>query len=410
MTNLRFATMNDLLTGDYVLYVSPPAIPNTEAAPSIKPPCTPHRVIFGSQFAAISSAMEFMHMVVYGTQTCFAKTKPTWVRRAFTPLGEMLRRLPQFADLYRSGYSFHPLLAFFFEQYRKHAIKQCADLGYDDRIADGRTVSTVFDDFLATMRARAKEVKLRKRVSNWESKFAKNSRRIKKLEQTMMRRYGRVVVVRLDLHHNAVYFTPDEIARHEYNQQRQHVQDRDRYFEGGDLNSTPLTGRVPFEVVQEDRRRLFANMKGKTTLFKHAVAYVWRIEFTPDAGYHLHLALFFNGSKVDKHEWLGDQVGEYWREAITRGTGWFHNCNRAWAKDAPGYALGVIEHYDLPKRAALVNALDYLCKRDQQVLVLPYEGCNLFGSGFLHRERHTGRGRPRTRTAENSSGSGAQRP
>mgnify|MGYP001627421455 CR=1 FL=1 len=399
--------MNDLLTGDYVLYVSPPSIPDAEGAVSTQ--LEPHRVVLGSHIVSISVAMDFMKMVLNGTLTCFAKTKPTWLRRVFTPLGKMLPRLPQFADLYRSGYSYHPLLKFFFEEYRKHPIKHCAELGYDDITADCSTVSSVFDDFIATMRASAKEIKLRKRVTNWESKYAKNSRRIKKMEETMMRRYGRVVVIRLDLHHAAVHFTPDEVLLHEYGQSRQHLEDQVHYYAGNDLDATPLTGRVPFEVVHEDRRRLFANMKGKTTLFRHAVAYVWRIEFTPEAGYHLHLALFFDGSKVEKHEWLAEQVGGYWRDDITRGTGSFYNCNRAWDKDAPGYGLGVIHHYDTHKRVALVNALDYLCKRTQQVVVLPYEGCNLFGSGFLHRERHTGRGRPRTRTAVNGSDKGAKR-
>ncbi|HZX84363.1 MAG TPA: hypothetical protein VFF19_12410 [Reyranella sp.] len=143
--------MNDLLTGDHVLYAPPPSIANTKAAHYNQPPLEPHCVIFGSQLVAISTTMEFMQMVVNGALTCFAKTKPTWLRRAFTPLGQMLPRLPWFADLYRSGYVYHPLLKFFFEEYRRHPIKQCADLSYDGIAADGRKVSTVFDDFLATI-------------------------------------------------------------------------------------------------------------------------------------------------------------------------------------------------------------------------------------------------------------------
>lgn len=214
----------------------------------------------------------------------------------------------------------------------------------------------------------------------------------------MFRRHARILVVRLDLHRKAMHFTEEELFEHIEAEECRQKADRTAYLEGAELwGSEPITGRVPFETVQRDRARLFANMKGKPSLFKHLVGYVWRIEFTPGAGYHLHVALFFNGTKVQNHEWLAQQIGEYWRDVITGGQGWFHNCNMAWNKDAPNYALGVINYTDHAKRGALLGALGYLCKLSQQVLVLPYEGCKLFGAGFVHRDRKNRSGRPRTK-------------
>jgi len=160
----------------------------------------------------------------------------------------------------------------------------------------------------------------------------------------------------------------------------------------------PLRVLVPFEVVQSDRQRMFANMKGKPSLFKHLVGYVWRIECTPQAGYHLHVALFFHGSWVDDSSNLAQRIGEYWRDSITPGRGRFQNVNRAWNKDSPHYGLGTINHFDVTKRANLSEkVLKYLCKDTQLVQVLPYAGCNLFGSSFAHRDNSKGRGRPRTK-------------
>jgi hypothetical protein len=41
------------------------------------------------------------------------------------------------------------------------------------------------------------------------------------------------------------------------------------------------------------------------------------------------------------------------------------------------------------------HVLPYLAKHGQYVLALPYKGCKLMGSGFVHRDKHETRGRPR---------------
>jgi hypothetical protein len=385
-----------LTNSDYVLHTDPD---------TSNPAAKPTALILSTQFELLALAMEFMRLVINGTSTSFTQPKTSWARKELTPLGNMLPYLKRFSELYSRGHNFHPFLSFFFEEYRKHPIKDCGDCFHSDVTAHGKKVSDIFDNFIATLRTTAMTVKLRKRAADWDGKFRKNLNRLRKQEAQMFRRHVRVLAVRLDLHHKATHFTEEDLFKHVESEARRHEADRAAYVSGAGLDfSEPVIGRVPFETVQRDRERLFANMKGKPSLFKHLVSYVWRIEFTPGAGYHLHVALFFNGSKVQNHEWLAQQIGEYWRDVITEGRGRFHNCNMAWNKDAPNYALGIINYTDHTKRAALLSALGYLCKLSQQVLVMPYEGCKLFGAGFVHRERKNGSGRPRSKDSARVSG------
>lgn len=342
--------------------------------------------------------MEFMKLVMTTAMTAFTPTNANSGRKHLTALGKLLPRLVDLSDLYAAGYHFHPYLTFLLEVHRSHPIRHYSDWRHSELTADGRTVGELYDDFISTLRKQAAEVKLRKKAADWDSKFRSNLKRLRTVESAMFDMCARIVAIRLDLHHKSSYFTQEELARCIGEQRAQQERDYAAYLQGPALDGTkPPTGRVSFETVQHDRQRLFDLMKGKPSLFQHLVAYVWRIEFTPAAGYHLHLALFFDGSEVHKHEWIAQQIGVYWQNVVTHGEGRFHNCNMAWNNKSPLYGIGVIKHDDKVKRAALLNALDYLCKRSQQVLVLPYEGCKLFGAGLAHRKPKARSGRPRSK-------------
>ena len=107
--------------------------------------------------------------------------------------------------------------------------------------------------------------------------------------------------------------------------------------------------------------------------------------------------LFFDGSYVQKHEHIAQDVGKYWQNVITNGRGYFENCNLKKKKYGDSWALGAIDHWDTIKREKLVNAMSYFCKTNQLVQVVPYAGCRLFGCGFVHRQRKVRGGRPRTK-------------
>lgn len=344
----------------------------------------------------IHSAMQFMKKVIYDNELFFtayttANGKPM---KTISSLGKYLKYVHSYSELFSKDYKFSPLIEFFFEEYRKHPIRcDCPSLQGHDRLG-----VDLFNDFVTTMRKNAMASKLKKKVADWDSKPKKNMQRLVKFEAALFKRCARVMAIRLDFYYHRANFTPSEIERIIVETATQKERDQADYRAGQDLSATRvIEGRIALEEVQNDRKRLFTNMKGKPSLFEHLVGYVWCIECGRSAGYHLHVLLFFDGSEVQKHEYIAQEIGGYWANVITKGRGYFENCNRKKAEYGDFWALGAIDHWDAGKRGKLNNVLNYFCKTSQVVHVVPYAGCHLFGSGFVHRQRKVRGGRPRTK-------------
>lgn len=346
----------------------------------------------------IVNLMKFMRGVVYGDALFHIeyKRRDGVSVRTISSLGNHLEALHSYSQLYLSEYVFSPLIIFFFEQYRKHPIREYA-LVLDKHDPESLS-SELFNDFVTTMRREAAASKLKKKVDDWESKPKKNMQRLDKFEAALFERYARLMVIRLDFNYYKATFTPQEVEQMLTESRGRKECDQADYLAGADI-STPrsIEGRIALEEVQKDREHLFANMKGKPSLFKHLVGYVWRIEYGREAGYHLHVLFFFDGAYVQKHEHIAQEIGCYWRDVITQGRSYFENCNRKKSKYGDDWALGQIDHWDAAKREKLRKAMQYFCKTSQLVQVVPYRGCNLFGSGFMRRQRRVSGGRPRTK-------------
>lgn len=127
------------------------------------------------------------------------------------------------------------------------------------------------------------------------------------------------------------------------------------------------------------------------------VSYMWKIEWKPDKGFHIHTLLFMDGSKVQKDYVVGEIIGKHWKSQITEGQGCFWNCNLK--KDAYGDQLGVgmISAADMQKINNLkVHVLSYITKPDYLARIILGTDSRLFGrsSGNLIPSRL---GRPRKR-------------
>jgi hypothetical protein len=363
--------------------------------------------VLNSHLELIGHIMLFMNAAIYGKET-FRKTFTTRLginKTQISELGEHLTRLESYANTYSNLYQYHPLLQFFFDEYANHVIKDCSCLHGNDQLRDGRFVFEVFDDFIAVLRSRALIIKLKKKVHDWESVIQKQKNTLMRLERAAFAACSRIAVIRLDFFYHAAQLHTREIESLIHAGKQYKRTDIERLTDIEEESSASLIkGRVTFEQLQRDRTHFFANMKGKTSLFKHLLGYAWCIEFTPGAGYHMHLVFLFNGSKIEKHAWLAQQIGEYWKTSITKGRGYFENCNMKWDETSPTYGLGIIEETDARKRKNLRQVvLSYLTKPGQLVLMLPYKGCNRYGSCLLHRNRAKGRGRPRGRGTDQRS-------
>lgn len=297
------------------------------------------------------------------------------------------------AMIYSSALTYPPHIGLFFELYRVHPISCCACVNPWQHFDGDRLEGEVMEAFRSAYRKEAEQRGIRKKLDDWDRRSETNLERLKQYVNALFDTYARIVTVRVDFYHHAAIIDPAEVK-----QVIEQVEDAAAKDTAAcrSCNDEEVVGnalaRVGIEEVMRDRDRLFLNMRGKPSLFQHMVGHVWRIEYARVGGYHLHCALFFDGSKVQQHEWLAQQICNYWHDVITEGHGYAHNCNR---NRYPDYVLGPTDYHDHDKRARLLKCLAYLAKEDQLVYAKPSVKCKLFGTGRLPQPKGIGRKRSR---------------
>lgn len=123
---------------------------------------------------------------------------------------------------------------------------------------------------------------------------------------------------------------------------------------------------LTLEEANKDFKTMLNNKRSKPTVFNGMVGYVAKKELGNDKGVHIHMLAIYDGQKVREDITKGTQIGEYWKENITKGNGLYHNCNQNDYKDDK--AVGIIEHNDENKRKILdEKVLTYLCKDEQSI-------------------------------------------
>ena len=163
-----------------------------------------------------------------------------------------------------------------------------------------------------------------------------------------------------------------------------------------DLSYTKEHAReASLEEINQDLKHLLNNRRTKPSIFENMVGYIAKREYTEDKGPHIHSVFIFDGQKVSKDAYKGDQIGEYWKNEITDGKGIFHNCNREKGKYSE-CALGMIDHTDETKRTVLKEkAIAYLCKEEQSIDPIKQSGTERsFTRGIAPRKKSNA-GRPR---------------
>ena len=114
--------------------------------------------------------------------------------------------------------------------------------------------------------------------------------------------------------------------------------------------------------------RLRDNMR-RNSMFDHLIGYVWKLEYGIDREWHLHILLLFNGQCVQQDLHLSMQIGYYWNDVITHGSGAFHSCNMK-QHQYKFNGIGMVEYHDVDKRNHLKMASSYLTKMET-----PIHGC-----------------------------------
>lgn len=144
---------------------------------------------------------------------------------------------------------------------------------------------------------------------------------------------------------------------------------------------------VTLEMLQEHRNTLFNNRRSNQ-LLAGINGYVWKIEEGGrGGGLHMHLVLFYAGEHCADIR-ISQQIGEYWKNVVTRGNGeyWNSNANKdRYERYGHGDGTGQIDRHNCIKREALQRNLLYLAKDEQ----LASKGSNphlrMFGTSMLPR-------------------------
>ncbi|MCT7627046.1 inovirus Gp2 family protein [Aliarcobacter butzleri] len=122
---------------------------------------------------------------------------------------------------------------------------------------------------------------------------------------------------------------------------------------------------ITFEDASKDLNKMLNNTRSKPTVFGEMIGYITKKELGEDKGVHIHVAIIYNGNIVREDITKAQQIGEYWKNNITKGKGVFHNCSKNEYKNK---AVGVIDYKDKEKRKIFdEKVLTYLCKDEQSI-------------------------------------------
>lgn len=147
--------------------------------------------------------------------------------------------------------------------------------------------------------------------------------------------------------------------------------------------------RLRVEHVFDDLNRLIAERE-RNLIFDHETGYICSVEQGEDRGYHIHAAFFFNGAEVSADIYRAQRIGELW-ERITRGQGYYNNCNLDKDKYQDRLGIGLIHRRDLSARGNVHYAMRYLVKNDQHLRLKP-EGARCLRKGLAKKVRGGRRG------------------
>lgn len=154
------------------------------------------------------------------------------------------------------------------------------------------------------------------------------------------------------------------------------------------------------EDVNKDLNKLYNNMRSKPSIFKDKIGHIVKKEYTEDKGMHIHGLFVFDGNKVLKDSYKAEQIGEYWKDTITKKEGIYHNCNRT-KNEYENNGIGMIDYRDSEKIDKLhKNVLPYLCKEEQEIKDSNSKSKDKsFIRGVMPKKK-SNRGRPRVEDVE----------
>lgn len=152
--------------------------------------------------------------------------------------------------------------------------------------------------------------------------------------------------------------------------------------------------KITLEEIQLHRRKFFNNCRSNK-LLRGIVDYIWKLEEGDESGLHLHVLIFYTAESC-RDVYIAQQIGEYWKTAVTGGKGQYWNSNaNKWLHQIFGHGVGTgeIEWHEEEKREALRTNIRYMTKADQFLRVKYGAHSRLFGTSAPQPKKREGRPR-----------------
>lgn len=267
------------------------------------------------------------------------------------------------------GKHFSPLPDLFVRHARKHFLP-------NDFIPDNPNVLTAkgikfgqaVNEFAMGIRAEYQSEAFARKIKNHGDNYQHRHRRNKKLIARLFENHSKLCVVRLDL-----------------------------YL--GKANNEHLSLAAARKHIHN-----FTNNQRHNQLFADKVGHVIKIELTRRRGYHFHTFIFFDGQARRNADYYANEIGHYWVNSITKGTGGFNSCHKhknRYKRDG----IGLVNWDDQEKISALLYAMSYLAKSDQYFREKDYPKQRAWFTSRIppRRPRH---GRPRMATSKSAADAG----
>lgn len=197
--------------------------------------------------------------------------------------------------------------------------------------ADYENLRSFVNDFMKDLRQRLLDPKIRKKIRDRRSAAQDNYQQAATYVRRQFSTCARLVILRIDFGYKKEF-------------------------------------KASIEQINKDLVHFFSNMR-HNKLFRHLRGRIVKIEHGTEKGIHVHLMLFFDGSKrnnrADIHH--AQKIGDYWVNIITkkRGDYWNSNANKKEYEEKGLLGIGVIHADDHLKVNNVLRILRYLCKKEQ---------------------------------------------
>lgn len=142
-----------------------------------------------------------------------------------------------------------------------------------------------------------------------------------------------------------------------------------------------ISRTVTPEQAKEDFKKFLNNRRGKPTLFKNLVGYIWRMEYGVTTGIFFHVVWIFKNDKGQmKLQNLANDIGEYWIGFLKARAGTFQDCANG-ISGTNKIGVGEICRNNNKQIRTLQFIATYLAQKDEYFSFKKLGNGKMFGMG-----------------------------